>query len=357
MLDPELPLAGGHMTTVVRLGDTVRRSTGPWSPAVHCLLRHLESATFAGAPRFLGVDPQGQEVLSFIDGEAGFFSVERVVPPGLWSDQVVIEAARLLRRLHDATIGLRLPLGVQWHPGWPCPTPHEVICHTISHPYGCRIHCLWNVDAQPSDDLIVEIRRRRARGRGPFLVALDERSGAGKSTLAAYVADHVGATVISGDDFYSGGTDTAWLRLTAAERADRCIDWRRLRTEVLEPLHAGRPADWHPFDFAAGEGLAGHTIHADAAPVIILDGVYSGRPELREHIDLAVLVDAPDDQVRRERLVTREGAPFMAAWHALWDVAEDFYFTHVCPPESFDLVVVTAQEGDSTAGRLPNALF
>jgi hypothetical protein len=35
----EQPFEGGNITAVVRVGDTVRRATGPWTPAVHALLR------------------------------------------------------------------------------------------------------------------------------------------------------------------------------------------------------------------------------------------------------------------------------------------------------------------------------
>ena len=72
--------------------------------------------------------------------------------------------------------------------------------------------------------------------------------------------------------------------------------------------------------------------------MILLDGVYSARPELSDLIDLAVLVEA-DDEVRRKRLVIREGQGFMDRWHKLWDSAEDYYFTYICPRSSFALVV------------------
>ena len=58
------------LTEVERVGDTMRRSTGPWTPAVHALLRHLEAVGFEGAPRVLGSDDQGREVLTFIEGDA-----------------------------------------------------------------------------------------------------------------------------------------------------------------------------------------------------------------------------------------------------------------------------------------------
>jgi hypothetical protein len=75
--DPEeIPLAGGvdNLGSVVRVGDTVRRPQRPTSAATHALLRHLESVGFEGAPRLLGVDEQGREVLSYIEGSA-------VLPP------------------------------------------------------------------------------------------------------------------------------------------------------------------------------------------------------------------------------------------------------------------------------------
>jgi uridine kinase len=198
------------------------------------------------------------------------------------------------------------------------------------------------------EDLVAAIRGRLQGLHVPLVVALDGRSGTGKSTLAARLAARVGAAVVPGDDFYAGGNDAAWARLAPAARADRCIDWRRLRIEALEPLRAGQPAVWHPFDFATGTGLATRTEVRTPAPVIVLDGVYSARPELRDMVDLAVLVALTDDGLRRRRLVAREGETYMATWHARWDAAEDHYFKHVCPPASFDLVVTA--EGDVPAG-------
>jgi hypothetical protein len=62
-------LPGGTLTGgVVRVGDTVRRPAGPWTPAVQALLRHLHDAGFPGGPRPLGLDERGREVLTFVPG-------------------------------------------------------------------------------------------------------------------------------------------------------------------------------------------------------------------------------------------------------------------------------------------------
>ena len=118
----ETILTGGDLSLVVRVGDTVRRPQGPWSPAVHALLSHFESAGFEGAPRFIGVDEQGREILSFVHGEPAFAPV----PPG---DDVVAALGRLLRRAHDAQAGFDAPRDAAWqtYPGDDATA--DVICH------------------------------------------------------------------------------------------------------------------------------------------------------------------------------------------------------------------------------------
>jgi len=95
----EIPLAGGDVTEgVVRVGNTVRRPVGPHSPLVHALLAHLESVGFAGAPRFLGIDGSGREVLSYIDGEVA----GRPRPPWIADETRLASVGRLVRAYDDA---------------------------------------------------------------------------------------------------------------------------------------------------------------------------------------------------------------------------------------------------------------
>jgi aminoglycoside phosphotransferase len=112
----EVLLTGGRITQgVVRVGATVRRPTGAHTPFVHALLRHLEEIGFDGAPRLLGSDERGREILSFVEGN---------VPPDLatWSDDQIVEAAELIRRFHDATAETELAAG------------EEVVCHNDLSP-------------------------------------------------------------------------------------------------------------------------------------------------------------------------------------------------------------------------------
>lgn len=96
-------------------------------------------------------------------------------------------------------------------------------------------------EPSPADVAAAEIRRLIVRRDAPLLVAFDGRSGSGKSTLARQVAALVESAAIEGDDFYAGGSDADWAARTPEDRAERCIDWRRLRRQAPEPLLAGRP--------------------------------------------------------------------------------------------------------------------
>ncbi len=130
----EEPLAGGMDSggRVVRVGDTVRRPikrAGP-AAAVRELLVHLEAVGFDGAPRFLGIDDQGREVLSFIDGQVP-------LPPfPAWSmtDTALVSVARLLCRFHDATGSLNPSAIDGWFTSWADPAGGNVVCHNDACP-------------------------------------------------------------------------------------------------------------------------------------------------------------------------------------------------------------------------------
>ncbi len=193
--------------------------------------------------------------------------------------------------------------------------------------------------------------------RVPLVVALDGPSGAGKSYLAQPLAARLGATVVPTDDFFAAAIASAqWDAWSPEQRATHVVDWSRVRTQALLPLLAGHHARWHPFDFASGPQADGsyamsHEWSERApAPVILLEGAYSCRPELRDMIDIAILVDAPR-AVRHARLRDREAPEFLRAWQARWDDVEAYYFASVAAHSRFDLVVSThLTDGSASRG-------
>ena len=178
----------------------------------------------------------------------------------------------------------------------------------------------------------------------PLVVAIDGRSGAGKTTIATELAAGLGAVVINGDDFYNATmTDRDWDMRDASERARDVIDWKRMREEAIGPLRQGADAQWTTYDYERGPYPDGsypmsRTVAVKSHPVILIDGAYSGRPELADLVDVSVLVEA-DDVVRRRRLASREDPAFLEQWHLRWDDAEMHYFANIRPRESFDILV------------------
>ncbi|WP_152366051.1 phosphotransferase [Microlunatus speluncae] len=137
--EPEIALDGGSHSGAVRVGRTVRRRGGVWSPAVLDLLRHLEETGFAGAPRALGFDDQGREVLSFLEGEvgAGLPEVDDGPVPDdhwFWRDDVLVRLGGLVREFHDAAATFPWA-DREWQ--LPIQEPVETICHNDLAP--------WNV--------------------------------------------------------------------------------------------------------------------------------------------------------------------------------------------------------------------
>jgi hypothetical protein len=98
-------LPGGFVNAVIRVGDTVRRPPSPNAGFVHDLLDHLERHGWTGAPRYLGTDADGREILSFLEGHVAW---EDRQPAEVSSDESLAEVARLARQLHDLTAGTPL---------------------------------------------------------------------------------------------------------------------------------------------------------------------------------------------------------------------------------------------------------
>jgi phosphotransferase family enzyme len=128
----EQPLVGGMDPSagVVRVGDTVRRPAGRSSVAVRSLLLHLEDVGFEGAPRYLGIDDDGRDVLTFLEGDVP------LPPYPAWAliDAALDDLGRLLRRFHEATASFDVSAGTGWSDEWSDPAGGPVICHNDVFP-------------------------------------------------------------------------------------------------------------------------------------------------------------------------------------------------------------------------------
>lgn len=113
---------------VVRVGDTVRRP-GMRAP-VRALLRHLEAVGFAGAPRHLGLDEAGRDVVTWVDGDVP------VPPYPDWAltDAAIAALGGLVRRFHDAVASFDASGLTGWSDEWCDPGGGPLVCHNDLFP-------------------------------------------------------------------------------------------------------------------------------------------------------------------------------------------------------------------------------
>ena len=171
--------------------------------------------------------------------------------------------------------------------------------------------------------------------RGAIIVAIDGAGGAGKSTLANGIQAAYGdSSIVQVDDFYRPLSDEQRAALDPHRGYERYFDWRRMRDSALAPLRAGTAARYRRYDWTTNR-LA-EWIKVAPCAIVMVEGVYSTRPELRRLIDVAIFVDTPRAE-RRHRMAARGQNP--QDWIDRWMAAEDWYLENIMPAQHADLIV------------------
>jgi molybdenum cofactor guanylyltransferase len=290
--------------------------------AAGTLLSRLESEPNTEA--VVGVDAHGEEQpLQLALRPAAAHALVAAAGPG---GAAGVSARRLLDALRPGLVIQELAPAELWD----IDTPEQRLA--------------WQLQSSAAVSAILELAaERQARLHRPVVIAIDGPSCAGKSILATAVALRARAAVVEGDDFYRNTLPT--LSVTQREAlsdvavVDAVIDWERLRDEALLPLRAGESATYQPYDWDADDGRLAPPKTNAAADVIIVDGVYAARPELRDLVDVTVYLGV-DPKTRARRYLERQNDP---DWARFWERGEAHYFGTVRLPASFDIQL---NEGD-----------
>lgn len=191
------------------------------------------------------------------------------------------------------------------------------------------------VCALPMDNFTRLFHLLSAHPGGGFLLALDGRCASGKTTMAERLQRVLPCNVIHMDDFYLPFSQRAAERM--AEPGGH-IWVERLRTEVLEPLRAGRKISYLPYDCHADRFLPPRK--ADPVLPTLVEGSYSCHPALRVLYDCRVFLDITPEY-QRERLLRRNPESF-EVFQTMWIPREEYYFKH-CEIRSHCDFVLTAE--------------
>lgn len=182
------------------------------------------------------------------------------------------------------------------------------------------------------------VERRKREGKRLF-VAIDGGAGAGKSMLARGICDRLESlSILRTDDFFRPLNEHPTAPMAAEKLYELYFPWQRMRDEALIPLRRGETAKYQRYDWSTDHLL--DWVSVEPAEIVLVEGVYSGRPELRPMLDAIVFVEAPRAE-RLRRVLARDPDP--RDWLTHWMSAEDWYFEKIRPQDTADLILSSAE--------------
>jgi uridine kinase len=170
----------------------------------------------------------------------------------------------------------------------------------------------------------------------PLLVGIDGLSGAGKTHLANGLQERMpDLAIVRHDDFYRPMEETARQCLNAEQGYQQYFDWQRVEQQVLHPLSLNQAASYQRYDWLKGEVTEAVAI-VDTTSIVVVEGVYVTRPELRNYYDLRIWVETSAQERWRRQVARGENS---REWIERWAAAESYYIDLIAPSQSAHLVV------------------
>jgi uridine kinase len=158
--------------------------------------------------------------------------------------------------------------------------------------------------------------------------------------LARGIREHLkSVSILRTDDFFRPLIEHPIASLPAEKLYELYFPWERMRDEALIPLHGGETAHYQRYDWSADRLL--DWVSVEPAEIVLVEGVYSSRPELRAMLDAIIFVEAPRDE--RVRRVLGRDPDITNDWITPWMSAEDWYLDQIRPQETADLILLSAE--------------
>lgn len=155
-----------------------------------------------------------------------------------------------------------------------------------------------------------------SKNQDKFIIAIDGPGGSGKSFFLEKLSSVLkNYDIVHFDDFYLPKYDP--------EIVGSNFDWRRLIDQVLSPFVKHISCKYLFFDWNVNK-LDGWK-EIDAKRYLIIDGVTSGRLELRKYLNFIIFIETPPE-IRLRRGIERDGENFRNIWVNEWMPNEFKYF-------------------------------
>ena len=174
-----------------------------------------------------------------------------------------------------------------------------------------------------------------SRSRQVILIGIDGCGGSGKSTLARELSESMGVVpIVPHDDFYKPSEERR--QPPEPHVPGWQFDWQRLEAEVLKTLRNNGIAHYRRYDWPTDRLAETRTIHANSA--VIIEGVYTLRPELLSYYDLRCWVECPKE-ICLQRGIARDGEQIRGRWENDWRVEEEKYMRTCSPYLHADIII------------------
>jgi uridine kinase len=183
-------------------------------------------------------------------------------------------------------------------------------------------------------------------GDGMTMVAIDGVDGAGKTMFADALAERLEA-----DDrvVVRAGVDGFHNRRAVRHRRGKdspegffrdSYDYAALRSELLFPARIGMPFRTAVFDWRSNRPAMVNPLTVPLPAVLVFDGIFLNRPELRDEWDLSVFLDVPFE-VSYARMARRDGSDPNpeAESNKRYFEGQHLYFRECRPRDGADMVI------------------
>ena len=180
-------------------------------------------------------------------------------------------------------------------------------------------------------DSIYKISKKQST----LLLGIDGCGGSGKSTLAEKLKEKfANVTIVHMDDFYLPSNQIINTHPTKKSiGAD--FDWGRLLNDVLEPISHEVEGRYQRYDWEKDALAEWHAVPIGG--IVIIEGVYSTRRELKDKYDFTIWVDCPRE-IRLSRGIERDGDESRDIWENNWMISEDIYVAQHEPDKKADFI-------------------
>ena len=176
------------------------------------------------------------------------------------------------------------------------------------------------------NDTLLEMLREVRKTKPRVIVAADGMSASGKTTWAeAFTAEH-GFSLVHIDDFFPE---------PGRARFDVALDLERVLNEVLIPFSHGEKIRFIPF--SCQTQVHGDEIMIQQNDVLVLEGVYSLHPYLRDMYDIKLFFRI-DQEEQKRRLLKRNGPVYLKSFVNEWIPNENRYFDRYKVSEAADIM-------------------